>query len=243
MKNPPSAFRISLALITVAAACIGAPWGTVSAQSTSASNTSATPASSPFTKANLVGVLPATPPLAASAVQVPALTYGVGEVVKLYQGGIDNGIIVNYINNNALPYNLSADGILLLQSLGMPQEITTALIQRAGQLQQQQARQQHYQLQKQLQATTPPPGGAIGVQPPMQVMTPTTPAPSVTVFGSDYPVYDYGYPNSYYGGAYDYWPPVIIGGGGWGFGGFRGGSRFGGGGHGGFGGGHGAGHR
>ena len=75
----------------------------------------------------------------------------------------------------------------------MPQEITTALIQRAGQLQQQQARQQHYQLQKQLQATTPP-GGAIGVQPPMQVMTPTTPAPSVTVFGSDYPVYDYGLP-------------------------------------------------
>jgi len=54
-------------------------------------------------------------------------------------------------------------------------------------------------------------------------MTPTTPAPAVTVIGSDYPVCDYGYPDSYHGGAYDYWPPVIIGGGGWGLGGFRGG--------------------
>ena len=85
------------------------------------------------------------------------MTYGVGQVVKLYQGGINKDIIINYINNNALPYHLSADGILYLQTLGMPQEITTALIQRAGQLQQQLARHQYYQQQKQLQASTPPP--------------------------------------------------------------------------------------
>jgi len=247
MKNPPSIFRISLAIITVAAACFGAPWGDVSAQIISTNNASAAPAS-PFTKDNPGGGLPGTPLLATGPVRVPALPYGVGEVVKLHQAGIDKDIIVNYINNNALPYDLSADGILYLQRLGMPKEITTALIQRAGQLRQLQASQQY----DQLQATAPPPGGAIGVRPPTQVMTPATPAPAVTVIGSDYPVYDYDYPDAYYGGAYDYWPPVIIGGGGWGFGGFRGGyggfrggSRFGGGGgaHGGFGGGHGGGHR
>jgi len=249
MKKCPSIFRIAFAAGTVAAVCFAAPWSVASAQSASTTNASATQAS-PFATANPVGIFPANPPLAASAAQIPALTYGVGEVVKLYQGGIDKDIIVNYINNNALPYHLSADGILYLQTLGMPQEITTALIQRAGQLQQQQARQQYYQQQKQLQASTPPPGGAMATQPPMEVMTPTTPAPVVTGIGSDYPVYDYGYPDSYYGGAYDYWPPVIIGGGGWGlggfrggFGGFRGGGGFGGGAHGGFGGGHGGGHR
>jgi hypothetical protein len=251
MKTPPSVFRISLATITVAAACIGTPWGAVNVQSMATNNASATLAF-PSTQANPTATLPATPLLATSVVQVRALTYGVGEVVKLHQAGIDKDIIVNYINNSDLPYNLTADGILYLQSLGVPKEITTALIQRAGQLRQQQASQQYHQAQNQLQATTPPPGGAIGVQPPAQVITPTTSAPAVTMMGSDYPVYDYGYPDSYNGGAYDYWPPVIIGGGGWGFGGFgggfggfRGGSRFGGGGgaHGGFGGGHGGGHR
>ena len=102
---------------TVAAVCFGASWSVAIAQSTSTTNASATPAS-PFTTANPAGIFQANPPLAASAAQIPALTYGVGEVVKLYQGGINKDIIVNYINNNALPYHLSADGVLYLQSFG-----------------------------------------------------------------------------------------------------------------------------
>jgi hypothetical protein len=125
MKTPPSVFRISLATITVAAACIGTPWGAVNVQSMATNNASATLAF-PSTQANPTATLPATPLLATSVVQVRALTYGVGEVVKLHQAGIDKDIIVNYINNSDLPYNLTADGILYLQSLGVPKEITTA---------------------------------------------------------------------------------------------------------------------
>ena len=76
----------------------------------------------------------------------PVLPYGVGEVLKMYQGGISKDVIINYINNTALPYHLTADGIIHLQSLGVPQEITRTIIQRDGQLQQQ-AAQQYYQQQ------------------------------------------------------------------------------------------------
>ena len=235
MKNHSSVFRIALAAITATAVYLGTPGSIASAQNTPTPN--------------------------ASVVQAPALAYGVGEVVKMYQGGINKDIIVNYINSTALPYSLNADGIIYLQTLGMPQEITKAVILRDGQLQQQQQRanQQYYQQQQPMPGAMPALYGAVATQPPMQVVTPTTPAPAVTVVGSNYPVYDYGYPYYAYGGPCYYGPSVIIGGWGWGwgwghggfrggFGGFRGGGGFGGfhsggGFHGGFGGGHGGGHR
>jgi hypothetical protein len=209
---------------------------------------------------------PATP--AVNSVQAPALPYGASEVVKMYQGGVNKDIIVNYIDSNTLPYHLGADAIIYLQSIGLPQEITQTMITRDSQLQQQQqmANQQYYQQQAMTQNTTSP-YGAVPPQAPQQVVTPTTPAPQVTVIGSDYPAYDYAYPYYgypyYYGGVYA-WPGWGWGGRGWGYGGFRGGfggfrggfgefhggesfhGGFGGGGgfHGGFGGGgHGGGHR
>ena len=77
------------------------------------------------------------------------------------------------------------------------------MIQRDGQMQQQQAMQQQYQ-QQQMAAAVAAPNGAMAAQPSAQVVMPTTPAPAVTVIGgSDYPYYDYGYPDYYgYGGAY-----------------------------------------
>jgi len=96
MKNRPLAFLMALAVVTATAICLGAPLSTASAQSTSTTNTS--PTTPPQVSA-------ATPP-AASTAQAPALPYGVGEVVKLYQGGINKDVIVNYINNTAPPYHL-----------------------------------------------------------------------------------------------------------------------------------------
>lgn len=46
---------------------------------------------------------------------------GLGEVVKLCQGGMSKDVILNYINNSTLPYLLGADAIIHLQTLGMPQ--------------------------------------------------------------------------------------------------------------------------
>jgi hypothetical protein len=148
----------------------------------------------------------------------------------MYQGGINKDVIINYIDNTALAYHLTADGIIYLQSLGVPQEITKAMILRDGQLQHQAMQQQQFYAQQPM----PPPGavpngyGYGAGQPPVDVATPSTPPPDVTVIGaSDYPVYDAGYPYyGYYGYPYGYWP--LYGGWGWGrgwggYGGFRGG--------------------
>lgn len=165
-----------------------------------------------------------------AAVSAPALPYGVEQVVKMYRGGIGKEVIVNYINTTSLPYQMSADDILYLQSLGLPQEVTLAMIVRGGELQQQ------ANVQQTAAATAAAyPAIAPYSAPPAQnepIVVPSTPAPavapSVTYIGSDYSYpyyYDYGYPY--------YWPVV----GGWGWGGWGWGGRGWGGYHGGFGGG------
>ncbi len=191
MKSRPSLFWMTVASITAAAVYFVAPWDTAVAADQ-------TPAVSAASVSAPVAPPMATPPPA------PVLPYGVGEVLKMYQGGISKDVIINYINNTALPYHLTADGIIHLQSLGVPQEITRTIIQRDGQLQQQ-AAQQYYQQQAiaaaaagaQNGAATAMPGQPMPGQPPpdqsAQVVTPTTPPPSVSYIGSDYP-YTYPYP-------------------------------------------------
>jgi hypothetical protein len=270
MKDRSSTFRIALAAITATAVLLSASWS-ASAQNASTPNASPTTAnpSGVFPGPGTPGTTTFTPASGGAATsQNLTLSYGVGEVVKMYQGGINKDVIINYINNTSFAYKLTADGIIYLQSLGMPQEITKAMILRDGQLQQQGMQQPYPQYYSGQPAPPPgvPPNGYAAGQPPPQVATPSTPPPDVTVIGSDYPVYDAGYP--YYYSAYPYyWPPVVVGGWGWGrgwgyggwhggFGGFHGGV---GGFHGGFagggfhgavgggashgGGGHGGGHR
>jgi hypothetical protein len=233
VKDCPKAFRAAL----VATAVSLATWsGAASAQQTPAPYAPQAQAAYPAPQAQ--------------APAGAALPYGAGEVVKLYQGGIAKDVIINYINNTSLPYHLTADNMIYLQSSGVPQEVTKAMIVRDGQLAQLaqlgQMGQQPYggQYPPPGQMQGPPPGYNEDMSaqqaPPQQIVQPSSPAPSVTVIGSDYPYYDtsgyygyYGYPY-YYGGAYwPYW------GGGWGrgwYGGYRGGW---GGYHGGYGGYHG----
>jgi len=158
----------------------------------------------------------------------------VAEVVKMYQGGINKDVLTSFVENSVLPFRLNADGIIYLQHLGMPQEVTAAMIRRDGELQKQAAAYQQPQSQPvpQQQAvivgnTAPP------------VALPSTPAPAVSPYPDVvappvvYPDYSV-YPYPYYGYPY-YGPNVIIGGGwGWGWGGR--GFDHGGFGHGGFGG-------
>ncbi|HEY3863109.1 MAG TPA: hypothetical protein VGO59_14600 [Verrucomicrobiae bacterium] len=187
--------------------------------------------------------------------RAPSLSFGVGEVLKMYKGGIDKDVILNFINNTSLPYHLTADNIIYLQTLGLPQDITKTMIQRDGQLQERQmAMQPYYQPQPPMPQQQPaPPPSPMAPQPsPQDGVAPSTPPPAV--IGPDYPAYDYSYP--YYDGwPYYYGGPVIIGGWGWGGRGFHGGGGFAGhgggfgghgggfGGHGGGFGGHGGGHR
>jgi hypothetical protein len=254
MKNRQSVFRIAVAGITAAAVCLGAA-GSAIAQN--ASTTSPNPANPsgifPGPGSAVAGTATFTPGPGNAGNQGPTLPYGVGEVVKMYQGGINKDVIINYIDNTALAYHLSADGIIYLHNMGMPQEITKAMILRDGQLQQQGMRPPPYPQNYAQQQPMPPPGagpngyGYAG-QPPPDVASPSTPPPDVTVVGSDYPVYDAAYPYyGYYGYPYYgyYGWPGYVGGWGWGRGwggGFRGGFHGGVGGfHGGVGGFHGGG--
>jgi hypothetical protein len=165
--------------------------------------------------------------------QASTFPLGVSEVVKMYKGGIGKDVLVSYIGNSALPFHLTADGIIYLQHLGVPNEVTSALILRDGELQKQAvaAAQQRVQASQQQPAVGAPGYNQVGVAnsaPPVPM--PSTPAPAVYPYAasapppvypdySAYPDYDYGYP--YYS------PGLVIGDGfGWGWGGY---DRYGGG--------------
>jgi hypothetical protein len=144
----------------------------------------------------------------------PALPYSATQVIKLYQNGIDKTVILNFVASSSWPFRLTADQIIYLQRIGLPQEVTQAMLQRDGQLQQQQMMQMAYQPPTapapQLQTVSP--YAAADAQSPTVVVP--QPAPQVTVIGSDYPYYGYDYP---YYDTWGYWP-IVGGGWGWGWG-------------------------
>ncbi len=187
MKKNFLVCRISLVSAAMAALCIGSP-----------SNLLADPP-------------PATAPVV-STTPAPALPYGVAEVVKMYQGGISKEILIGFVDSSSLPMHLTADGIIYLQHLGLPQGVIAAIIRRDGELQKQSAAA--YPPQQMAAATpgAPAPGG-----PAPAVVTPGTPPPQVPPYNYSsappavaYP--DYGaYP--YYG--YPYYGPDVVVAGGW----------------------------
>jgi len=200
----------------------------------------------PWNLAKADGTLPNAAPATASAAQAapgatsdtqaPVLPFGVSEVVRMYQGGIGKDVIEGYIENNVLPFHLTADGQNYLQHLGVPQEVISALIRRDGQLQRQtaaadqQQQQQQAAANNQVLAGNPTPTVVMPIAPPPFVPY-AYPDGSAPVVYPDYAAYPfYGYP-------YFYGPDFIIDGG-FGFDrGFGRGGGFGGRGRGGFGGG------
>jgi hypothetical protein len=230
MKRYYSVFRMAMAVVLAGTVCVGVPKIAVGDESAPAINVGAN--------------------------HSPSLPSGVSEVVKLYQGGVSKDVILNYINGSSLSYHPSADALVYLQSLGIPQDITQAMMQRDRELEQRAASQ--LDQQRRIDAAMAAGNAAGAAQSPGQVVTQSTPVPSTTVIGdSGYPYYDYGYPYNYGGPYYYGWPYYgwpLGWGWGWGYGGyhggyygyrggFHGGFRGGGGGfHGGAGGFHGGGH-
>ena len=230
MKTHASFCWASLISTTTAVVCIGIPLGLMAGDTTPVATTT---------------------PAATVGAPAPAMPYGVAEVVKMYQDGIGKDILIGYIENSSLPFHLNADGIIYLQHLGMPQEVTSALLRRDGELQKQAgAVYQQQQQQAAMVAANPQPAPGNAGQP---LVMPSSPPPVVPYAYAPeaaapmvYPDYAYPYAYPYYGYPYFYGPNVIIGGGfGWGWGGRgfgHGGFGHGGFGHGGFGGRGGFGH-
>ena len=75
------------------------------------------------------------PPAAASALPSDVDPNGpLAQVIKLTQSGVEESVILAYINGSAAPFNLTPDQIIYLKDLGLPSDAVTAMIQRDTQL-------------------------------------------------------------------------------------------------------------
>ena len=136
MKKRPSSFLVTLALMTFATLLIAArgepaktntdasPDATVNQTQPSAATQSA---AAPSPKTNGIK----------KAAQPARLSFGVGEVVKMYQGGVETEVVLNYIENSSVPYHLSAEEVVHLHDIGVPSPIITTLIRHGAKVQQQ----------------------------------------------------------------------------------------------------------
>jgi hypothetical protein len=79
--------------------------------------------------ASPVAVFCQTPdaPSGQSAV-VPDLSPGTAQVVKLAQSGVGDDVVLAYVQNSQVPFNLSADGVVYLKDLGVSDAVTAAMI-------------------------------------------------------------------------------------------------------------------
>lgn len=110
------------------------------AESTRASQqtTSAPPAvvqASPIPPAptNSVGARVVQPtPVEKLATAPAALSPGVKDVIDLAQSGVGNEVLLAFVANYSQPFKLSADEILYLTDLGIPEEVIAAMIKHHG---------------------------------------------------------------------------------------------------------------
>ena len=72
------------------------------------------------------------PGTATGLAAVPAVetSTAAGEVIKLANSGVDEGVMLAFVTNSAYRFGLSADAIVYLNDLGVPPSVVTAMIQR-----------------------------------------------------------------------------------------------------------------
>ena len=149
----------------------------------------------------------AKPPIApiqpTQAAQRTKFTFGVDEVAKMYQRGVETDVIVNYIESSSVPYHPSAEEIVRLHDLGVPSQIITTLIRHGAKVQ----REANAAYQQSQQPPVAAANAAASAYPssvaqPPTVVTYTYP----TYVDNPYPVYLYpGYSYSYCAPFSFYW--------------------------------------
>ncbi|HXT42131.1 MAG TPA: hypothetical protein VN887_19135 [Candidatus Angelobacter sp.] len=125
-------------------------------------------------------------------------SFGVDEIAKMSQGGVETDVILNYIENSNVPYHPNADEVVRLHDLGVPPQIITALIRHGAKVQQQAAAA--YAQNQQRTTEEAKAAAATGNTNSAPVYT----APAVT-YNYVYPDYAYGsYPVYTYPAFYSY---------------------------------------
>jgi hypothetical protein len=182
------------------------------------------------------------PAAAPPAVQAPAetrLPYGVDDVLRLCRAQISEDVVLNFIRNSDIAYNLSSENVVYLRDQGVSDRVIGAMMDERQKVLAQSAAQNPAQAAVQTApavtsgstapASAPTPAYAPApAQPPVEVQS----APSTVYVIPNRPnVYDYYtspyYSPYYYGGYYGggYGGPVISLGFGFG-GGWHGGGHF-----------------
>ncbi len=203
MKKQTSPFLLILAVTTGATLLLGAVTGPTN------TGTASGPASNPDptvaeTKESTPPVPSVAPPAKSSGLQKAEpsarLSFGVDEVVKMYQGGVEADVILNYVENSSVPYHLSAEEIVRLHDLGVPSPIVTALIRHGAKVQQQATAAYAQSQQKAAEEAKAAPAYVNTYSAPVY----TAPPPVVT-YNYTYPEYAYtSYPVYAYSGCYSY---------------------------------------
>jgi hypothetical protein len=109
--------------------------------------------------------VPGAPGQAQPAVPV-SLSSGAAEVVRLAGSGVGDDVVIAYIQNSQVPFNLSADDVLYLKDIGLSAEVTSAMLTHDGTLRGQ------------------PPQYAPAAPGAPAPVAPTTPAPTVPPGGA-----------------------------------------------------------
>ena len=159
---------------------------------------------------------PAQPAVTTSAPATVTLPYGVDDVLKLSRAQVSEDVIVNYVQNSGIAYNLGPKDLVYLKEQAVSDRVVNAMLDERKRVIAEAA----------AAAQTPPPAPAqtsetistasyapTYTQPQTEVQA----APStVYVIPSQpayayYPTPYYGYYGGYYGGPYYYGPSIAVG--------------------------------
>lgn len=150
---------------------------------------------------------PAPPPAAATkpVSSQNKFSFGVEEVAKMHQNGVETDVILNYIESSNVPYHPGADEIVRLHDLGVPPQVITALIRHGAQVQQQAAAAYALSQQKATEEAKAAAATGTTYSAPVYAAPVYAAAPPVVTYNYTYPQYVYsGYPAYAYSGFYSY---------------------------------------
>lgn len=154
-----------------------------------------------------------------------SLSPAIADIVKMYKAGVNSTVILTYIDHAPAAFQPTPQDVLRLNDLGIPSEITTALIRhdpnapRTAYAPPASASPAQPGLPPAVSSTAPATQTAPPIQEPIIVGSPPETAPSsvliipgpptTTYFGSPYDYYPYGYYDygsrfSFYGYGYGY---------------------------------------
>src|SRR5262245_40931163 len=64
----------------------------------------------------------------------PYLSAGISDIVKMHQAGVEEPVLLAFIQSSTVAYHPSAREVIYLREIGLPQSLLTAMLKRGGEL-------------------------------------------------------------------------------------------------------------